>query len=214
MFVLGLTGSIAMGKSTASSSFRAFGVPVFDADGAVHDLFRPGGAAVPPVLRAFPGCGDPSGGIDRILLGRAVFDDKAALARLEAIVHPLVRQAQRRFLARHAGEGRPLAVLDIPLLYETGGNRLMDAVAVVSAPAMLQRQRVLRRPGMTPERLEAILARQMPDARKRRLADFVIPTGQSRRLAIVAIGRIIDYVKERPGGAWPTRWPCRPALSS
>lgn len=205
-FILGLTGSIAMGKSTASNAFRAFGVPVFDADGAVHELFAPGGAALGPVLDAFPRCGHGSGGIDRQALGRAVFDNPKALERLERIVHPLVRAIQRRFLASQTACRVPLAVMDIPLLYETGGDRLMDAVAVVSAPAFLQAQRVLRRPGMTRERLDAILARQMPDRLKRRRADFIIPTGLGKRVSIASIGAIIDQVSERAAEAWPERW--------
>ncbi|MEM8952055.1 MAG: dephospho-CoA kinase, partial [Pseudomonadota bacterium] len=186
-FILGLTGSIAMGKSTASRIFESFGVPVFDADGAVHSLFVPGGAAVLPVLEAFPTCGDTAGGIDRKALGQAVFNNPNALRRLERIVHPLVRATQRSFLVKQAAARRPLVLMDVPLLYETGGNRLMDAVAVVSAPAFLQAQRVLRRPGMSRQRLEAILARQLPDREKRKRADFVIPTGLGKRCSIEAI---------------------------
>ncbi len=205
-FVLGLTGSIAMGKSTASRIFKSFDVPVFDADGAVHALFAPGGEAVLPVLDAFPGVGQPASGIDRTALGRAVFGNPEALARLERIVHPLVRGAQRRFLATEARRRRPLAVMDIPLLYETGGDALMDAVAVVSAPAFLQAQRVLRRPGMSRQRLDAILARQLPDRSKRKRADFVIPTGLGRRRSIEAVAVIIDEVVKRPATAWPACW--------
>lgn len=205
-FILGLTGSIAMGKSTASRTFSAFGVPVFDADAAVHSLFAPGGAAVRPVLAAFPGSGDPTYGIDRKALGQAVFGNADALRRLERIVHPLVRAEQRRFLSQQAAARRPLAVMDIPLLYETGGDSLMDAVAVVSAPGFLQAQRVLRRPGMSRERLDAILERQLPDRMKRRRADFVIPTGLGKRLSIEAIASIIDDIKRRPANAWPSHW--------
>ena len=205
-FILGLTGSIAMGKSTASGIFHAFGVPVFDADGAVHALFAPSGAAVQPVLDAFPECGDVKSGIDRKALGQAVFDDQEALQRLERIVHPLVRATQRRFLVRQVAARRPLAVMDIPLLFETGGDRLMDAVAVVSAPAFLQAQRVLRRPGMSRQRLDAILARQLDDRLKRKRADFVIPTGLGRRRSIEAIGEIIERVKRRPATTWPAKW--------
>jgi dephospho-CoA kinase len=207
MFVLGLTGSIAMGKSTASQGFRSFGVPVFEADAAVHCLFAPGGAAAAPVGAAFPGCTDPAGGIDRAALGRQVFGDPAALALLEAIVHPLVRRAERAFLERCAAARRPLAVLDIPLLYETSGERLVDAVAVVSAPAYLQAQRVLRRSGMDADRLAAIRRRQTPDREKRRRADFVIPTGLERRRAVRAIACIIDRIRGRPGTRWPRAWP-------
>jgi dephospho-CoA kinase len=210
MYVLGLTGSIAMGKSTASQGFRSFGVPVFEADAAVHRLFAPGGAATAPVGAAFPGCADPAGGIDRGTLGRRVFGDPAALAVLEAIVHPLVRKAERRFLAHCAAARRPLAVLDIPLLYETGGERLVDAVAVVSAPAFLQAQRVLRRKDMSADRLTAIRRRQLPDPEKRRRADFVIPTGLDRRRSVRAIAGIIDLVRGRAGAAWPRAWPLDP----
>jgi dephospho-CoA kinase len=213
MFVLGLTGSIAMGKSTASQTFRSFGVPVFEADAAVHCLFAPGGAAAGEVAAAFPGCTDPAGGIDRAALGRQVFGDPAALARLEAIVHPLVRAAERRFLERCAAARRPLAVLDIPLLYETGGERLVDAVAVVSAPAYLQAQRVLRRKGMNADRLAAIRRRQMPDVEKRRRADFVIPTGLDRRWSVRAILHIIDRVRGRQGRRWPRAWPLVPLIA-
>jgi dephospho-CoA kinase len=207
MFVLGLTGSIAMGKSSAANAFRCFGVAVFDADAEVHRLFAPGGAAVAPVGVAFPGCGDAGGGIDRAALARQVFRDPAALDRLEAIVHPLVRAAERAFLQRCAAPRRPLAVLDIPLLYETGGERLVDAIAVVSAPAFLQGQRVLRRKGMSADRLAAIRRRQLPDNEKRRRADFVIPTGLDRRQSVRAIARIIDRVRGRAGVSWPHAWP-------
>jgi dephospho-CoA kinase len=202
MFVLGLTGSIAMGKSTAAQAFRSLGVPVFDADAVVHRLLERGGAAVGPVGTAFPDC-RRDGAIDRRRLGRLAFRDLTALARLEAILHPLVRAAERRFLARAAAARRPLVVLDIPLLFETGSERRVDAVAVVSAPAFLQRQRVLRRTGMTADRLAAIRARQLPDVEKRRRADFVITTGLDRRRAVATIAAIVDAVRDRPGVAWP-----------
>ncbi len=196
MIVLGLTGSIAMGKSTAAQTFRSFGLPVFDADAAVYRLLGPGGAGVGPVGEAFADCAGARA-IDRQALGRRVFGDPAALQRLEAILHPLVRAEQDRFLGRCRARGEGLAVLDIPLLYETGGERRVDAVAVVSAPAFIQTQRVLRRPGMTAARLAAIRARQLPDRDKRRRADFVIPTGLDRRRAIQAIGAIIDRLRGR-----------------
>jgi dephospho-CoA kinase len=213
MFVLGLTGSIAMGKSTAAATFRALGLPVFDADRAVHRLLAPGGAAVAAVAAAFPACA-ADGAIDRRALGRLAFAEPAALARLEAILHPLVRRVERRFLARCAAARRPLVVLDIPLLLETGGERLVDAVAVVSAPPAVQARRVLARPGMTSARLAAIRARQLPDAAKRRRADFVIPTGLERRRAVAAIATLVDRVRGRPGRAWPTRWPPAEPLRS
>jgi dephospho-CoA kinase len=207
MFLLGLTGSIGMGKSTAGAGFRCFGISVFDSDAAVHALLAPGGAAVAAVDAAFPGCLDAAGGIERATLGRHVFDDPARLARLEAILHPLVRTAQRRFLARCCAAGRRLVVLDVPLLYETGGERLVDAVAVVSARAMVQAQRVLKRPGMSAERLAAILRRQLPDVDKRRRADFVIRTDLDLRQAKVQVAGIIDAARKRPARAWPHRWP-------
>jgi dephospho-CoA kinase len=216
MFVLGLTGSVAMGKSTAAKVFRSLGVPVFDADAVVHRLLEPGGAAVEAVGEAFPDCRS-DGAIDRQRLGRLAFRDAAALARLEAILHPLVRDAERRFLARAAATRRPLVVLDIPLLFETGDERRVDAVAVASAPAFLQCQRVLRRAGMTPDRLAAVRRRQLPDADKRRRADFVIATGLDRRRAVAAIAAIVDVVRDRQGGAWPQRWlaaPRRPSLAA
>jgi len=213
MFILGLTGSIAMGKSTASRAFRSLGVPVFDADAAVHRLLAPGGGAVAAVAAAFPDCLSADGGVDRRALGRRAFDDPAALARLEAILHPLVQSAQRRFLARCAGARRPLAVLDVPLLYETGGERRVDAVAVVSAPPSVQAQRLRRRPGMSPARLAAIRARQMPDAEKRRRADFVIPTGLERRHSLFAVAQIVDRVRRRPGTRWPRAWAPEPPAS-
>jgi len=202
MVVLGLTGGIAMGKSTASAGFSSLGLPVFDADAAVHELFAPGGAAVAPIEAAFPGCRDAHGGIDRSALGRVVFDRPDRLAELEAIVHPLVRAAETRFLARCCAAGERLAVLDIPLLFETGADARVDAVAVVSAPAFVQAQRVLRRPGMSAERLAAIRARQTPEVEKRRRADFVIPSGLGRRCSLVAIAAIVDALRRRPGRAW------------
>jgi dephospho-CoA kinase len=210
MYLLGLTGSIAMGKSTAAATFRALGVPVFDADAAVHRLLAPGGAAVAEVSAAFPAC-VRDGTIDRRTLGRVAFADPVALARLEAILHPRVRAGERRFLARCAAARRPLVVLDIPLLFETAGERLVDAVVVVSAPGFVQAQRVLARAGMTPERLAAIRGRQMPDVEKRRRADFVIATGLERRHAVVAIAALVDRVRGRPGRAWPRRWPSQAA---
>jgi dephospho-CoA kinase len=210
VFVLGLTGGIAMGKSTAAAAFRSFGVPLFDADAAVHRLMAPGGAAVRPIGETFPGSLDPAGGVARRALGRLVFGDPAALARLEAIVHPLVHHDERRFLARAAAAGHSLVVLDIPLLYETGAEARLDAVVVVSAPTFLQSQRVLRRTGMDADRLRAIRARQMADAEKRRRADFVVSTGLEKRRAVVAIGRVLDSVRHRRGRAWPRRWAAIP----
>ncbi|MDA8230176.1 MAG: dephospho-CoA kinase [Magnetospirillum sp.] len=203
MKILGLTGSIGMGKSTAAGMLRRLGLPVHDADAAVHRLLAKGGAAVARVEAAFPGT-VVAGAVDRAELGRRVFGDPAALRRLEAILHPLVREAERAFLKRCARRGAALAVLDIPLLFETGAERRCDAVAVVTAPAFLQAQRVLLRPGMSPARLAAIRARQMPDADKLRRADSVIPTGSGRLLALRRLVRAVTLVRNRPGrGQWP-----------
>ncbi len=176
MIVLGLTGSIGMGKSTVARMFEEAGVPVFDADAIVHHLQGPGGALVAEIEAAFPDTTSELG-VNRTLLGEAVFGNPEAFARLEAIVHPAVAAARAAFLARHADA--PVVVLDVPLLFEAGGWQQVDRIAVVSAEAAVQRARVLARPGMTAERLDAILARQLPDAEKRARADFVIPTGGS-----------------------------------
>ena len=188
-FVLGLTGSVGMGKTTVAGMFAELGVPVFDADAAVRRMQGPGGTLIAAIEQAFPGTTGP-GGVDRAGLGAAVFDDPQALARLEAIVHPAVRAARREFLLRHAGD--KLVVLDIPLLFETGGAEEADAVLVVSAPARVQRERVLARPGMTPERFAQILALQMPDAEKRLSADYVIDTGQSLASTQAQVARLVD----------------------
>ena len=174
MILLGLTGSIGMGKSTVAKMFRAAGVPVFDADATVHALQGPGGALLPAIEAAFPGTTGP-GGVDRAALGRAVFGDRVALRRLERIVHPAVGQARQRFVQRH--RAHRIVVDDVPLLFETHGEHRVDAIVVVSAPAWMQRRRVLARPGMTAAKFAAIHARQTPDIAKRRGADFVIPTG-------------------------------------
>lgn len=192
---LGLTGSIGMGKSTAAGMFRRLGVPVHDADAAVHALFRKGGAAVGPVGEAFPEA-IRDGAVDRAVLGQAVFGDAERLARLEAIVHPLVRRMSDRFLRQARARRAPLAVFDVPLLFETGAEARYDAVAVVSAPAFVQAQRVLARPGMTPARLAAIRARQTPDAEKRRRADFILPTGLGRRCTLQGVRRIVRLMTE------------------
>lgn len=175
-FILGLTGSIGMGKSAVAAMLRGLGVPVFDADAAVHQLQGPGGALVGAIEAAFPGTTGP-GGVDRPKLGAAVFGNPPALQRLEAIVHPAVAALRADFLAEHAGV--PLVVFDIPLLFEKGGGHGLDAVVVVSATADQQRERVLARPGMTAEKFAQIAALQVPDAEKRQRADFVIDTGVS-----------------------------------
>jgi dephospho-CoA kinase len=176
MILLGLTGSIGMGKSTVAEMFRAEGAPVYDADAAVHRLYAEGGAAVGPVGEAFPEA-IVEGAVDRERLSKLVLNDPEALQRLERIVHPLVGAAQMQFLDDARRAGAPVVVLDIPLLFEKGGAARVDVIAVVSAPADVQRARVLARPGMTPEKFEAILAKQTPDAEKRARADFVIDTG-------------------------------------
>jgi dephospho-CoA kinase len=179
MIVVGLTGSIGMGKSNAAHVLRRLGVPVHDADGAVHTLMGPGGRAVRKVAEAFPEA-LTGNRIDRKVLGDLVFGNTPALRRLEAIIHPLVHQSSRAFLAAAARRRARIAVLDIPLLYESGGDRIVDVVIVVSAPRQIQRQRVMARPGMTEEKFHAILARQVPDVEKRRRADFVVFTGGHR----------------------------------
>jgi len=186
-FILGLTGSIGMGKSAVSSMFADLGVPVFDADAAVHALQGPGGALLGPIEAEFPGT-TGARGVDRQKLGAAVFGNPRALARLEAIVHPAVAALRAAFLARHAD--KPLVVFDIPLLFEKGGRESVDAVAVVSAPADAQRARVLARPGMTAEKFGQILALQVPDAQKRAQADFVIDTGTTLEETRAAVGRL------------------------
>ena len=174
MFVLGLTGSIGMGKSTAAATFRAEGIAVHDADAVVHTLYR--GEAAPLIEAAFPGT-TRDGVVDRALLGARVLDDPVALARLEAIMHPLVAASRDAFLTEAEKNGARLVVLDVPLLFETGGDRRVDAVVLVTAPEAVQKERVSRRPGMTPERLAVILARQRPDTEKRARAHFIIDTG-------------------------------------
>ncbi|MER8752629.1 dephospho-CoA kinase [Mesorhizobium sp. M1050] len=188
MIVLGLTGSIGMGKSTTAKMFAEAGVPVHDSDEAVHRLYA--GKAAPLVEAAFPGT-TSAGVVDRAKLGARVLGDAAALKRLEAIIHPLVRADADAFLARHRAAGAPIAVLDIPLLFETGGRDRVDKVVVVTAPAEIQRERVLARPDMTEEKLDSILARQVPDAEKRKLADFVVDTGQGLGSARAAVAAII-----------------------
>lgn len=188
MIVLGLTGSIGMGKSTTAAMFAAEGIPVNDADAVVHRLYA--GAAAPLIESAFPGT-VVDGKVDRTALGKAVLGDPAALKRLEAIVHPLVRREEQTFLADCRARREALVVLDIPLLFETGRQDAVDRVVVVTADAAIQRERVLARPGMTVEKFEAILARQTPDAEKRRRADYVIDTGKGLDHARAEVRRII-----------------------
>ncbi|OQM73982.1 dephospho-CoA kinase [Manganibacter manganicus] len=188
MIVIGLTGSIGMGKSTVGTMFADAGVPVHDSDEAVHRLYAE--KAAPLIEAAFPGT-VTDGVVDRQALARSVLGDPAALKRLEAIVHPLVRADADAFLAAQRAAGTALAVLDIPLLFETGGRDRVDKIVVVSAPAEIQRQRVLARPGMTEEKFQHILACQVPDAEKRRQADFVIDTSGSFDETRAAVSRVI-----------------------
>ncbi|MBY6264697.1 dephospho-CoA kinase [Azospirillum sp. 412522] len=204
MIVLGLTGSIGMGKSTAARMLQGMGAPVCDSDAVVHRLIGRGGRAVAAIESAFPGV-VADGAVSRPALGAAVFGDPAALKRLEAILHPMVQAAQRDFLARAARRGAKIAVLDIPLLFETDGQRRVDATIVVSAPFAVQRARVLARPGMTAEKFAGILARQMPDVEKRRRADHVVPTGAGRLVTRRALQGIVRDVAKRPGRHWPPR---------
>ena len=183
-----------MGKSMAAQRLRRLGVPVHDADAEVHRLLRDDRAAIKAIGAMFPGVVN-KGVVDRAELGRRVFGDEMALCQLESVIHPRVQQVATRFLRRSAGERRPLVALDIPLLFETGGERRCDAVVVVSAPGFVQAARVLHRPGMTAQRLAAILARQTPDAVKQRKADFVVPTGLDRRTGLQALARVVTLAR-------------------
>jgi dephospho-CoA kinase len=193
-FIIGLTGSIGMGKSAVAAMFEGLGVPVFDADAAVHRLQGPDGALLPEIEAAFPGTTGVTG-VDRAKLGAAVFGDPAALKRLEAIVHPAVAAMRTEFLKGHAD--KPLIVFDIPLLFEKGGAQRADAVVVVSAPAEMQRQRVLARPGMTEAKFEQILALQVPDTEKRARADYVINTGTSLAETRHAVQQLVHRLRGR-----------------
>ncbi|MBA4049120.1 MAG: dephospho-CoA kinase [Sphingomonas sp.] len=197
MITLGLTGSIGMGKSTVAGMFADQGVPVFDADATVHALQGPNGALVPAIERAFPGT-TTENGVDRAKLGAVVLNDSAAIARLEAIVHPAVGVARAAFVLRH--RAAPLVVFDVPLLFETGGDAHVDKVAVVSAAPDVQRARVLARPGQSAAKFEAILARQLPDADKRARADFVIPTDVSLDDTRAAVRAVIACLLDAAGG--------------
>lgn len=199
MIVLGLTGSIAMGKSTTAAALRRLQIPVHDSDAVVHRLLSRGGAAVAAVAREFPDV-VTDGAVDRRLLGNRVFSDPAALRRLEQIVHPLVRADKRRFMAAQVRRGAKLVVLDVPLLFEGGQSREVDAILVVTAPRFLQTQRALRRPGMSQEKLAGIRARQMPDLEKRRRADFVLHTGLSRGAAERSLRQILRAARRLPQG--------------
>jgi dephospho-CoA kinase len=195
VILIGLTGSIGMGKSTTAAMFRDLGVPVYDADAAVHDLYDEGGAAVGPVGEAFPGV-VRDGRVDREALRQAVLGNPEALKRLNAIVHPLVGRDRVGFFAKAEADGADMVVLDIPLLFETGGHANVDAVVVASAPADMQRERVLARPGMSPERLDAILAQQVADAEKRARAHFVVDTSRGLEPARQQVEEIVAAVRD------------------
>ncbi|OKH87354.1 dephospho-CoA kinase [Thalassospira sp. TSL5-1] len=196
MEILGLTGSIGMGKSTAAGMFRYLGVPVYDADANAHRLTTPSGPAFGDIAARFPDV-IVDGKIDRQLLGAQVFGHPAALKDLEGILHPLIRAARNDFIRHCQRNGFPLVVLDIPLLFETDGQKQCDHVAVVSAPAFIQKQRVMKRPGMTPQKFAEILKKQTPDWEKRRKADFIIPTGLGRAVTFRAIQSIIHQLTHR-----------------
>jgi dephospho-CoA kinase len=197
VIVLGLTGSIGMGKSTAAMTLQRLRVALFDADRVVHRLLEPGGAAVAAVAATFPGVRAENGGIDRSLLGQRVFGDQGALSRLERIIHPMVEAEEKRFRAHARARREPIVVLDIPLLFESRSERRCDYVLVVSAPRLVQRHRVLRRPGMTENRLAAILRNQTPDLEKCRRADFVVPTGLSRALSLRRLQAIVRLLRAK-----------------
>jgi len=202
MLILGLTGSIGMGKTTAANDFKRLGIPVHDADRAVHELMGRGGGAVDAVAQAFPGV-ELDGAINRRKLGAQVFDAPGELKRLEAILHPMVGAHKRNFLKCAARRGTGMVVMDVPLLFETGGEAACDAVITVSAPPFVQTARVLSRPGMTRKRLAQILGQQLADTEKRRRSDFVVPTGLGRLESLRTIRKIIAEVSTWPARHWP-----------
>ncbi|TNE59749.1 MAG: dephospho-CoA kinase [Alphaproteobacteria bacterium] len=204
MLLIGLTGSIGMGKSETAKMFQELGVPVYDADAAVHALYAKGGTAVQPIAEAFPAA-VKEGAVDRAALSKEVVGNPAALKKLETIVHPLVGAAQMNFLTKAEAAGAPMVVLDIPLLFETGGEARVDVTVVVSAPPELQRERVLARPDMTEEKFEAILAKQMPDAEKRSKADFIVDSSKGLAFAFDKVKEIVESLKDRPGKVWQER---------
>ena len=203
MLVIGLTGSIGMGKSTAAAHLRALGIAVCDADAEVHKFYE--GAAVAPIETAFPGT-TADGKVDRQKLAQALLDRPDRFKRLEAIVHPMVVATERAFLRAAAAKGAAMAVLEIPLLLETGGEARVDVVIVCSAPAEAQRARVLQRPGMTAEKLDQLLTRQMPDAEKRSRADFVVDTGGSFAESDAQVDKIVESLQGRSGTAYDKFW--------
>ena len=194
--LIGLTGSIGMGKSETAKLFARLGIPVYDSDAAVHRLYEPGGAAAPEIAKAFPDA-VIDGRVDRAALSKRLAGDDAAFRKLEAIVHPLVAEDQRRFMEKATADGAEMVVQDIPLLFETGGHARMDAVVVVSAPSELQRRRVLERPGMTAEKLDQILSRQMPDEEKRAKAHYVVETDKGLDHAFEQVKAVIAALKAK-----------------
>jgi len=205
MVIIGLTGSVGMGKSTAADMFRAMRIPVCDSDALVHGFMGPNGQALPAIGDAFPGVVGENG-VDRAALGQIVFNDTAALRRLEGILHPMVWNAQEKFLRSATMAGNELAVLDVPLLFEGKTDRRCDVVVVVTAPAFLQRQRVMRRPGMTEERFQGTLAHQMSDFEKRKRADFVVQTGLGRHVTFMALKAIVADARALTPRKWRPGW--------
>jgi dephospho-CoA kinase len=203
MLIVGLTGSLGMGKSTAAKYFRSKGVPVLDADAEVHRLYE--GVAVAPIEAVFPGT-THDGKVDRAKLSAALVAQPSRFAELEAIVHPLVRDAERTFLQSEAGRGAALAILEIPLLFETGADALVDTTIVVSATPELQRKRLLKRENLSPEKLDSLLARQMPDSEKRARADFVVDTSGEISASQAQIDAILAELQRREGGAYERYW--------
>ena len=203
MLIIGLTGSIGMGKSTAAARFRHNGVAVFDADAAVHELYQ--SKAVPLIEGAFPGT-TANGSVDRKRLMEALMQDQQAIKRLEAIIHPLVREMERQFLIAEHANGASMAVLEIPLLFETGADKTVDVTIVVSTDAQTQKARVMQRPGMTGEKLSAILARQMPDNEKRRLANVIVDTSGPIPETESQIDKLIGQFESRDGTAYHRHW--------
>jgi len=197
--LVGLTGSIGMGKTETAGMFARLGIPVYDADAAVHRLYAPGGGAVAAIAVTFPCC-VKDGAVDRTCLSEKVRDDAAALARLEAVVHPLVAREREDFIAHAAAQGSDMIILDIPLLFETGGDTTVDAVVVVTAPEELQRARVLSRPGMSEELFGQIISRQLPDVDKRRRADFVVETDKGLSHAFEQVKQIVSVLRARQRG--------------
>lgn len=204
MVIVGLTGSIGMGKSETAKMFRRLGIPVYDADAAVHGIYAPGGSAVAPIEAAFPGV-TGANGVDRDALAKRVLNDAAALKKLESIVHPLVALEQQKFLEQAAAQNAEIIVIDVPLLYETGGQKRVDCVVLVSAPYELQRERVLERAGMSEEKFQAILAKQVPDAEKRQQADFIIDSSQGLDAAMAQVEALMPLLKKIPAKAWNAR---------